>query len=98
MRTFFRNVLTATAAALLAASFTPAIFAAQDDLEKQVSAQLVANGARYWAAQCHRCHNLRDPKEFTDEIWDVSVNHMRIRANIPANQARAIKAFLKASN
>jgi cytochrome c5 len=58
----------------------------------------LAEGAKYWSTQCQRCHNLRDPGEFPDETWDISVNHMRIRANIPMEQIEAIKAFLKASN
>lgn len=66
--------------------------------KQQPTAAQVAQGAGYWASQCQRCHNLRDPGEFTDDIWDVSLNHMRIRANIPPEQIRAIKAFLKASN
>lgn len=88
--------LTAAAPALLIAGlWSPSAMAEQD--EGPTAAQM-AEGAKYWSGQCQRCHNLRDPGEFTDDIWDVSVNHMRIRANLPADQARAIKAFLKASN
>ncbi|GIX17469.1 MAG: hypothetical protein KatS3mg119_1655 [Rhodothalassiaceae bacterium] len=58
----------------------------------------VARGAKAWAENCGRCHNIRDPKEFNDEIWEVSVTHMRIRANLPGKMAEDIKAFLKASN
>lgn len=57
-----------------------------------------ARGAKAWAQVCSNCHNLRDPKELTDRNWDVTVNHMRLRANIPGQVARDIKAFLKASN
>lgn len=99
MKHLIRKILLATTSALLIVGVSmPVALAAQDRAEQQVSAQMVADGARYWATQCRRCHNLRDPKEFTDDIWDVSVNHMRIRANIPPNQVRAIKAFLKSSN
>lgn len=74
----------------------PAV-AAPDDDGKPDPAQL-ARGAKAWAANCGRCHNIRAPNELTDEEWDVSVTHMRVRANIPGNVAEDIKAFLKASN
>jgi len=58
----------------------------------------VARGAQAWQANCGRCHNLRDPQDLTDEEWEVSVTHMRVRANIPGPVAESIKAFLKSSN
>ena len=67
------------------------------DLRKQRTMQLV-RGARAWKENCGRCHNLRSPRELTDEEWDVSVMHMRVRANLSAQEARDISEFLKASN
>ena len=58
----------------------------------------LARGARGWARDCSRCHNLRSPSDLSDDEWDVSVTHMRVRANIPGDEARDIIAFLKASN
>ena len=58
----------------------------------------LARGARSWSRECGRCHNLRSPSELSDEEWDVSVTHMRVRANIPGDEAEDIIAFLKASN
>lgn len=68
--------------------------------EKNETADMaqVSRGAKAWADHCGRCHNLRDPAELTDEIWDVSVNHMHVRANIPFDVIRDIKFFLKSSN
>ena len=57
-----------------------------------------ARGAKAWAENCNRCHNVRDPKELTDWEWEVSVNHMAKLGNIPRNIARDIEAFLKGSN
>lgn len=59
---------------------------------------LVARGAKLWADNCGRCHNIRPASEFTDEGWHSVVNHMRVRANLPGDQAEAIKAFLQSSN
>lgn len=57
-----------------------------------------ARGAKAWADNCGRCHNIRDPKEFSDKSWNVIVKHMRVRANISGDTADDIAAFLKASN
>ena len=32
-----------------------------------------ARGARTWADNCARCHNMRDPKELRDDQWRVVV-------------------------
>jgi cytochrome c5 len=56
-----------------------------------------ARGAQAWADNCGRCHNLRSPSELNAELWDVSVMHMRVRANLPGDLADDIKAFLMAS-
>ena len=37
-------------------------------------------------------------RALTDEEWDVSVTHMRVRGNLPASDVRDILAFLQASN
>lgn len=96
MKILLQNMFsTAAASALLTIA---ALWSSSVVADQETTAAQVAQGAKYWSSQCQRCHNLRDPGEFTDDIWDVSVNHMRIRANLPADQARAIKAFLKASN
>lgn len=58
----------------------------------------VVRGAKSWAQTCGRCHNIRSPKELTDEEWEVSATHMRVRANLPGDMVRDIIAFLKASN
>lgn len=93
--TSLKALLIAIAAGIMVAGAVNPVVAAEK--EKAAQTQFV-RGAMAWKDQCERCHNLRDPKEFTDDIWDVSVTHMRIRANIPAQIARDIKAFLKASN
>lgn len=72
-----------------------AAFPAHD--EKPEPAQ-VARGAKAWAEQCGRCHNIRSANELTDEEWIVSTTHMRVRGNIPADLIRDIQAFLRASN
>ncbi|NQU69744.1 MAG: cytochrome c [Rhodospirillales bacterium] len=57
-----------------------------------------ARGAKAWATQCVRCHNLRSPKEMTDKDWSIVMSHMRLRAGLPGQMTRDIEAFLRASN
>ena len=65
---------------------------------KKADPMQIVRGAKAWKNNCARCHNLRSPKELTDEEWDTSVRHMRVRANLSKKDADDIVAFLKASN
>jgi len=56
------------------------------------------DGAKLWAQNCIRCHNVRSPDSYSDAHWDVAMMHMRIRANLTADDSRAILEFLKSSN
>jgi cytochrome c5 len=56
------------------------------------------NGAKVWAQVCVRCHNLREPSEFSDYEWKSIITHMRIRAGLTGKDAREIEAFIMASN
>ena len=56
------------------------------------------DGAKLWAQNCIRCHNGRPPSEFSNAQWDVVMLHMRIRAGLAAEDARAIHEFLQTAN
>ncbi len=58
----------------------------------------ISRGARAWADNCTRCHNMRDPVEFRDDLWKPIVTHMRIRAGLTGGETRDIIAFLQSSN
>ncbi|MCH9035532.1 MAG: cytochrome c [Planctomycetes bacterium] len=55
-------------------------------------------GALAWSQNCMRCHNLRNPMERSDREWDVIVHHMRVRANLTAEEHRLILRFLQSAN
>ena len=55
-------------------------------------------GAQLWAENCVRCHNIRSPSTYSDAEWDVAMLHMRIRANLTAEEHRKILEFLKSAN
>lgn len=55
-------------------------------------------GAKTWANNCARCHNIRDPRDLRDDQWITSVFHMRLRAGLTGQQARDILTFLQKAN
>tara|TARA_R110002072_G_scaffold276205_1_gene437900 strand:- start:3241 stop:3849 length:609 start_codon:yes stop_codon:yes gene_type:complete len=74
--------------------FSGMVNAADDDSKAGNSTR----GAKQWADNCSRCHNMRDPKEFRDDTWRNIIAHMRVRAGLHGQQARDILAFLQSSN
>ena len=56
------------------------------------------SGATLWAKNCGHCHNIRSPDSYSDAQWDVAMLHMRIRANLTADEHKQILAFLKSAH
>ena len=55
-------------------------------------------GALLWAQTCGHCHNIRSPSSYSDAQWDITMLHMRVRANLTAEEHREITAFLKSAH
>ena len=55
-------------------------------------------GAQVWSENCMRCHNLRRPRQRSDREWAVIAHHMRVRANLLAEEHRLILRFLQSAN
>lgn len=55
-------------------------------------------GAQLWVENCLLCHNSRPPSWYSDGEWDVVMHHMRVRANLTAEEHEKILEFLKAGN
>ena len=53
------------------------------------------SGVELYAVHCNRCHPERYPVEMNDAEWQTVMLHMRVRANLPATQARAIMKYLQ---
>jgi hypothetical protein len=53
------------------------------------------SGSDLYAMHCNRCHPERYAPERTSAQWQTILLHMRTRANLPAEQARAILKFLQ---
>jgi mono/diheme cytochrome c family protein len=56
------------------------------------------DGAQLYAINCNRCHAERYPTERTDAQWQTILLHMRTRAQIPAEDAKAILKYLQENN
>jgi hypothetical protein len=52
-------------------------------------------GAELYAIHCNRCHAERYATEWTPAQWKTIMMHMRVRANLPASQAKAIQKYLQ---
>jgi hypothetical protein len=61
-------------------------------------APLTKGASQLWTENCLHCHSSRSPAAYSDGEWDVVMFHMRVRANLTAQEHKAIVAFLKASN
>ncbi len=71
---------------------------AELERKSKASSSVEVSGAQLWADNCGACHNLRNPAGYSDAQWAVAVQHMRIRANLTAEEAQAILKFLQSAN
>lgn len=81
-------------------SMTPATRSAGDAPEAAAEDEVVSlkGGAQVWSENCMRCHNLRRPRQRSDREWAVIAHHMRVRANLLAEEHRLILRFLQSAN
>jgi len=62
---------------------------------KAKAASRKLSGAELYSMHCNRCHPERYPTERTAAQWKTILLHMRVRANLPAEQARTILKYLQ---
>jgi hypothetical protein len=53
------------------------------------------SGGDLYAMHCNRCHPERYATERTAAQWKTIMVHMRVRANLPADQAKLILKYLQ---
>ena len=53
------------------------------------------SGAELYSMHCNRCHPERYPTERTAAQWKTIMLHMRVRANLPGQQAKTILKYLQ---
>ncbi len=53
------------------------------------------SGAELYSMHCNRCHPERYPTERTAAQWKTIMLHMRVRANLPGQEAKTILKYLQ---
>jgi mono/diheme cytochrome c family protein len=90
-------------AAIFYAMTYPSLYAGGDgkaDQKADTSASNAVTGQKLsgedlYTIHCSRCHSQRYPKEWTPGQWKTLMMHMRVRANLPADQAREILKYMQ---
>jgi hypothetical protein len=62
---------------------------------KNKSEKKKLTGAELYAMHCNRCHPERYATERSTAQWKTLMLHMRVRANLPANQSKTILKYLQ---
>ncbi len=63
--------------------------------EKKSAKKKQLSGADLYATHCNRCHPERYATERTSAQWNTIMIHMRVRANLPSAEAKAILKYLQ---
>jgi hypothetical protein len=74
---------------------SPPVYAGPGTAPEKPVAKSGLSGAELYAIHCNRCHPERYATEFTAAQWQTIMIHMRVRANLPAEEARAILKYLQ---
>lgn len=56
------------------------------------------SGVQLWGETCMKCHNTPSPADFNDADWSTIEMHMRVRANLTADESKKIFEFLRSAN
>ena len=67
----------------------------KEDKSAKSSEKKTVSGADLYAMHCNRCHPERYATERTAAQWKTIMLHMRVRANLPAAQAKTILKYLQ---
>ena len=91
-----RKLVLAGALALVAVCLSAVLAHAEPEKKTdQKAAPKKLTGAELYAINCNRCHPERYATEFTSAQWKTIMTHMRVRANLPAAQAKIILKYLQ---
>jgi hypothetical protein len=91
-----RLVVLAVALALAGMCLSAVLAHAEPEKKTDVKpAPKKLTGAELYTINCARCHPERYATEFTAAQWKTIMIHMRVRANLPAAQSKAILKYLQ---
>jgi hypothetical protein len=77
------------------ATFLIAALGWANEQSEQEKRELYLRGNEMWGHYCSSCHNAPPPASRSPDTWDTVTMHMQTRANIPAEQMRAILEYLR---
>lgn len=63
---------------------------------QQITAE--KSGAQIWGENCVRCHSIPSPSDYNDTDWETIGLHMRLRANLTADETKKVVEFLQSAN
>ena len=66
--------------------------------DTKAGAAVAMGSAQYWVENCSRCHNIRNPRSYSDSEWDIALMHMRWRSLRTPEQHRAILKLMQSMN
>jgi hypothetical protein len=78
-------------------STAPARTASAPNGESVAQRDTGRGGAELWAQRCSQCHFARDASYFSPAQWEVVMFHMRVRANLTAQEHHEILEFIKSN-
>lgn len=74
----------------------PATKSSEESAQKRIKPPAKElSGAEIYSMHCARCHPERYPNERTSAQWKTIVMHMRVRANLPAEQANKVLKYMQ---
>jgi cytochrome c1 len=56
------------------------------------------SGAQLWGENCVRCHSTPSPSAYNNSDWKTIGLHMRVRANLTAEETNKVVDFLQSAN
>jgi mono/diheme cytochrome c family protein len=74
---------------------SPLVSAGPQTAPEKPVVQTSRSGSELYAVHCSRCHTERYATEFTAGQWQTIMIHMRVRANLTAEDAREILKYLQ---
>ncbi len=90
-----RPAIAAGVALALLCGIMPVLEAADSKADAKPAKKAKLTGSELYQIHCSRCHTERYPTEFNSREWQTIMMHMRVRANLPAVQAKEILNYLK---
>jgi len=73
----------------------PVVYAGPELTPEKPLENTSRSGADLYATHCSRCHQERFATEFTSTQWKTIMLHMRVRANLTAEDANEILKYLQ---